>query len=143
LLRSEVSWLSTTETASLVGTQQTLRVYEVDANSRIIRGSIRRLEKDPWPALAKRFPKGTKLTGKVVKTTPQFVHVDIGDGIIAGVPKGRMITAGYEYASYEQSVVPGQGLDVVIDEVRLGDRIIKLDLQRNIVQSSESKRKSR
>ena len=143
VMKSELSWLSLTPPKpSLVGTQQTLIIYDVKSDYRIMHGSLRRLQKDPWPALARRFPKGTRLTGKVVKTTPRFVHVDIGDGIIGGVPKGRMMAAGFEYASYEESVVPGQGLDVVINEVRLNDRVITLDLQRNLSEAAKRREKS-
>jgi ribosomal protein S1 len=145
LPKSEVSWLTLTGTDKelSVDSRHDVVVYSINPDHRRIEVSMRRLENNPWPALAKRFSKGTKLRGKVIKTTPQFVHIDLGEGIIGGVPKDRMVAAGHEYASYEKSVVPGQGLDVVVTEVLVGNRIIKLDLQRNLAASPSVKQRTK
>jgi len=143
LPKAEISWLAPSESPikNLAGTRQEAVIYEVDADQRLLRCSMRRLEEDPWPKVLKRFPKGTVMRGKVIKTTPHFVHVDLGEGIVGGVPRASMIAAGFEYATFENSVVPGQGLDVVVRDVLVSKRIIILDLQRNL--SARSPLKSR
>lgn len=51
------------------------------------------------------------------------------------IPKEAMIKAGYEYADFKNTVIPDQGLDVVVTKVFLGKRRIRLDLRRNIEKS--------
>jgi hypothetical protein len=145
LPKAEVSWLADEVNTDLLrNARKRVLITHVNSDQRLIKCSIRRLENDPWPQIALRFPKGTCLQGTVIKTTPHFVHVDLGDGIVGGIPRSSMVAAGFEFAAFQKNVVPGQGLDVVVAEVLPVKQIIRLDLQRNLAsrpQSTKSRRK--
>ncbi len=44
-----------------------------------------------------------------------------------------MIAAGYEYRDFENTVVPGQKLDVIITKVFIAKRRIRIELERSSV----------
>jgi len=132
----EVSWLETDlpEETKLLYTLQQLVIYEKSEERRVLKGSIRRLEEDPWPQIHQRLPKGTELRATVLEVTSQFVRVALPDGLTGIIPKEAMMRGGFEYADFEKSVVKEQGLDVVISKVFIKKRKIRLDLKRNVSQ---------
>ena len=129
----EISWFPEADKVQgLVGSKQQVLVYEVIPENRTILCSLRRLENDPWPELHKCFSPGTEITGKVCEVNPHFVRVEIDSGLTAIIPKECMTKAGYEYADYEQNIVEGQGLEVVVTKVFIKKRKIRVDLRRNV-----------
>jgi small subunit ribosomal protein S1 len=134
LPRYETSWVENVNPTDrgLIGKQLTLVIIEKKNKERILKGSIRQKEEDPWPQIHKRLPKGTQIRGTVVEVTPHFVRVNINDGFEGILPDSSLKKAGFELADFAQTVVAGQGLDVVVTKVFLAKRRIRLDLLRNI-----------
>lgn len=130
----EVSWLETNmdEIAKLLNTRQKVIIYEKSEESRIIKGSIRRLQEDPWPQIHKRLPKGTNLRAAVLEVNPSFVRVQLPEDLIGIIPREAMIRGGYEYADFENSVVVGQGLDVTVSKVFIKKHKIRFELRRSV-----------
>ncbi len=134
LPRSEISWIDPIEPTdtSLIGEQLYLVITEKLDDERVLKGSIRQQEKDPWPLIHKRFPKGTQLRGIVAEVTPNCVRVNLPDGFQGILPESALRQAGFELADFAQTVVEGQGLDVIVTKVFLVKRRIRLDLMRNV-----------
>jgi hypothetical protein len=134
LPRFEISWTDyvPAESTDLIGQQLLLVIIEKDDDRRILTGSLRQQEADPWPLIHKRLPKGTRLRGTVAEVTPHFVRVALPDGLQGILPDSCLQNAGYELADFTKTVVEGQGLDVVVTKVFLSKRRIRLDLLRNI-----------
>ncbi|MCX5831926.1 MAG: hypothetical protein NT140_08580 [Deltaproteobacteria bacterium] len=134
LPRCEISWTDHVDPAdtALVGQQLSLVIFEKNDDERILKGSIRQQEGDPWPLIHKRLLKGTQLRGTVVEVTPLFVRVKLPDGLQGILPDSSLRKAGFELADFTKTVVEGQGLDVVVTKVFLEKRRIRLDLMRNV-----------
>jgi len=132
--RNEISWVTipSPNDNSLLESKQKVIIYDKSDESKKIKGSIRRLEKDPWPIIHEKLPRGTELRGIVAEVNPNFVTIDLPDGLQGIIPRESMIQAGFEYEDYESSVVIGQGLDVVVTKIFLKKQKIRLDLKRNI-----------
>jgi predicted RNA-binding protein with RPS1 domain len=128
----EVSWLGSDDfdPNGLLQSRQKIIIYERSGERRLIKGSIRRMEQNPWPKIHKRFPKGKELRAIVQDVTPDFVRVSLPDGLTGHIPKEEMMLGGFEYADYEQNVVSGQGLNVVVSKVFIDRQRIRLALKR-------------
>jgi len=131
---NELAWItgSLQDSGQLINTKQKVMIYDLNENERKIYGSIRRLDEDPWPEIHKNYPKGTELRGKVVEVGEQIVKVELANGTIGYIPGNELVQAGYEYADYKNTMVEGQGIDVVIQKVFIGKQRIRLGLRRNI-----------
>jgi len=132
--RQELSWIEAPdpESTELIGTVQKVRIIERPDQERILKGSIRNLVENRWPEIHKRLPKGTRLRGIVMEINPNFVRLKLPDGLQGIVLKEAMVSGGFEYADYKNTLALGQKLDVVVTKVFLKKRKIRLDLQRNI-----------
>ena len=135
----EVSWLGVEpdQREKLLNTTQRILVYEKSAEQRSLRGSIRRLEEDPWPKIHERYPKGTELRVSVLDVSQHGVAVELPEGVKGILPPETMIKGGYEYADYENTVVKGQRLDVIVSKVFLKKQKIRLELKRAVDQTEE------
>ena len=131
---NELSWFadSPVNVDALIATRIRVLVYDTSVKQHIIRASVRRLSSDPWPEIQKALPKGTLLRATVLQVTPDCVKVELPNGLVGSIPREALLAAGHELADYQNSVVPGQGLDVVVSKVFSGKRRIRLDLARNI-----------
>jgi predicted RNA-binding protein with RPS1 domain len=134
LPRHEISWTDhiRTDDTSLIGQELTLKITEKNEEQRKLIGSLRQLEDDPWPLIHKKLPKGTKLRGRVSEVTKDFVLVELPDGLEGRLPSSCLVDAGYELADYLTTVVPGQGMDVIVTKVFIARQRIRLDLLRNV-----------
>lgn len=129
----EISWLKRTEPdeCAFIGAEITVLVTTVMENKRIA-VSLRALDPDPWPKIQERLTQGTRVRGVVTKVQREFVTVALaGEGIEGRIPREEMLLAGHEYADFENTVVRGQGLNVVVKKVFAGKRKISLELERN------------
>lgn len=134
LPKNELSWIPDflRDSNKIINTAQKVMVYDINKDERKIYGSIRRLDEDPWTEIFKNYPKGTELRGKVIEVTPPIIKVELPDGLAGYIPENELVNAGYEYADYKNTVVDGQGIDVVIQKVFIGKQRIRLGLRRNI-----------
>lgn len=135
----EVSWLGVEpdQREKLLNTTQRILVYDKSAEQHALRGSIRRLEEDPWPKIHERYPKGTECRVSVLDVSRDGVAVELPEGVKGILPREAMIRGGYEYADYENTVVKGQGLDVIVSKVFLKKQKIRLELKRAVDQTEE------
>ena len=140
LPRYEISWTEhvTADNTDLIGEELSLVIIEKDDDRRVLKGSLRQKEDDPWPLIHKRLPKGTQLRGTVTEVAPHFVRVLLPDGLQGMVPDSCLKSAGFELADFTKTVVLGQGLDVVVTKVFLSKRRIRLDLARNIDENNHT-----
>jgi predicted RNA-binding protein with RPS1 domain len=133
----EMSWMEDrpADPTKFVNSTIAAVIYEVNEVDRCVRGSLRKLKNNPWPEIHGRFPPGTRLRGSVIEVdrSLHFVRVEIADGITGIVPAESMIAAGYEYRDFENTVVAGQKLDVIVTKVFINKRRIRLELERNLV----------
>lgn len=132
--KNEISWylLSDVERQKFENTIVDVKVIRSERTERILQGSIRQLEQDPWPTIHQSLSKGMIFNGKVCEVSEEYVGVKVDNGLVGRIPKSALITAGYEYANFKQNLVIGQGIDVVVSKVFLNKNYIRFDLQRNL-----------
>lgn len=131
---NELSWIteSLQDSRKLINTKHRVKIYDLNENERKIYSSIRRLDENPWPEIHKHYPKGKELRGKVVEVGEQIVKVQIPNGMIGYILGSELVQAGYEYSDYKNTMVKGQGIDVVIQKIFIDRQSIRLGLRRNI-----------
>jgi hypothetical protein len=138
----EMSWLGAeaVNTDEFIGATERVLVIGKDDEQHVITASLRLTQENPWPQIHKRYPKNTRLRGVVCDVNGQYVLVKLEDGLVGHIPRESMVKAGYEFADYEESVVVGQGLDVVVTKIFLEKKKIRLDLERNLAATQAAKR---
>lgn len=132
--KKEIVWGELPESSLLdvIGQRVAVKVLMVQPEERLIRASIRELKSNPWEEIRTNFPSGSKFLGTVIDKNPQFVSVEISDGIIGRVSKESFLNAGYEYENFLDHLLVGQRLSVEIRKVWVGKEKISLELSRNL-----------
>src|SRR5881296_132821 len=64
-----------------VGDQVTARVLKFDAEKNRVSLGLKQLGEDPWVGIARRYPQGTRLFGKVTNLTDYGAFVEVESGI--------------------------------------------------------------
>ena len=64
-----------------VGDEITVKVRKFDRERTRVSLGLKQLGEDPWVAIAKRYPEGTKLTGRVTNLTDYGCFVEIEEGV--------------------------------------------------------------
>lgn len=64
-----------------VGDEITVKVLKFDRERTRVSLGLKQLGEDPWVAIAKRYPEGTKLTGRVTNLTDYVCFVEIEEGV--------------------------------------------------------------
>ena len=64
-----------------VGDEITVKVLKFDRERTRVSLGLKQLGEDPWVAIAKRYPEGTKLTGRVTNLTDYGCCVEIEEGV--------------------------------------------------------------
>ena len=64
-----------------VGDEITVKVLKFDRERTRVSLGLKQLGEDPWVAIAKRYPVGTKLTGRVTNLTDYGCFVEIEEGV--------------------------------------------------------------
>lgn len=64
-----------------VGDEITVKVLKFDRERTLVSLGLKQLGEDPWVAIAKRYPEGTKLTGRVTNLTDYGCFVEIEEGV--------------------------------------------------------------
>ena len=64
-----------------VGEEITVKVLKFDRERTRVSLGLKQLGEDPWVAIAKRYPEGTKLTGRVTNLTDYGCFVEIEEGV--------------------------------------------------------------
>ena len=128
----EMSWKTTLNPEMFLNTKQKIIITERNDDNHMLKGSLRKLNPDPWLEIQKNVPKGTELRANVIEINSSFVKVSLPGNLEGIIPAEAMQRAGFEYADYETTIVKGQSLDVVVTHVFSKKQKIRLDLKRNI-----------
>ncbi len=64
-----------------VGDEITIKVLKFDRERTRVSLGLKQLGEDPWVAIAKRYPEGTRLTGRVTNLTDYGCFVEIEEGV--------------------------------------------------------------
>ncbi|EGG8240835.1 30S ribosomal protein S1 [Salmonella enterica subsp. enterica serovar Montevideo] len=64
-----------------VGDEVNVKVLKFDRERTRVSLGLKQLGEDPWVAIAKRYPEGTKLTGRVTNLTDYGCFVEIEEGV--------------------------------------------------------------
>jgi small subunit ribosomal protein S1 len=64
-----------------VGDEITVKVLKFDRDRTRVSLGLKQLGEDPWVAIAKRYPEGTRLTGRVTNLTDYGCFVEIEEGV--------------------------------------------------------------
>jgi small subunit ribosomal protein S1 len=102
-------------------------VLSIDVENERFSLGIKQLEDDPWDTLPKRFPRGIKVKGKVMKVTDYGAFVEIEPGIDGLVHVSEM--ADQRVDSPAAVVKPGDEIEVIILDVDPAERRISLSLK--------------
>lgn len=81
---SDMSWTRKVNHPSEVlekGDEVTTVVLEIDSTNHRISLGLKQAQEDPWADIAKRYPVGTRVTGKVTKVSSFGAFVEIEEGV--------------------------------------------------------------
>ncbi len=102
-------------------------VLEVDVDNERLSLGVKQLGQDPWDAISKRYPVGSKVKGKVTSVTDFGVFVEIEEGVEGLVHMSQLVI--------ERGVDPrtvytvGQDMDAEVTNVDNDDRRISLSMK--------------
>lgn len=133
VLKEEVSWfiLTPNQFNSFIGKTVNAKVIEINVESEKIFCSLRQIDSNPWLKVHESLPVGKEFNSKVIDVTSEYILVKLPNNYQGIIPKSELQKAGHEYANFEENVVIGQGIDVVISKVFIAKKKIRLDLKRN------------
>jgi small subunit ribosomal protein S1 len=102
-------------------------VLNIDVENERFSLGIKQLTDDPWDTLQKRFPRGVKVKGKVMKVTDYGAFVEIEPGLDGLVHVSEMSE---ERVDKPASVVkPSDEIEVIILDVDPAERRISLSMK--------------
>ena len=80
---TDMAWKRVKHPNELVnaGDEITVKVLKFDRERTRVSLGLKQLGEDPWVAIAKRYPEGTKLTGRVTNLTDYGCFVEIEEGV--------------------------------------------------------------
>jgi len=111
-----------------LGEEIKVRVLKFDREKNRVSLGLKQLDEDPWKGIARRYPIGTRVFGKVTNIADYGCFVEIEPGIEGLVHMSEMdwtnknITPG-------RFVTPGQELEVMILDVDIEKRRISLGVK--------------
>ena len=130
----ELSWFFFTNNQfkELIGSHKKVKVISIDDEKEKVFCSLRQIDTNPWVNIHSSLKVGMEFTGKVSDITSNYIQVKLPNNYYGIVPRESLEQAGYEYAKYEENLVIGQGIEVVVSKVFIERQRIRLDLKRNI-----------
>ncbi|MFC1610779.1 30S ribosomal protein S1 [Myxococcota bacterium] len=102
-------------------------VLNIDVENERFSLGIKQLTDDPWEALPRRFPRGTKVKGKVMKLTDYGVFVEIEPGIDGLCHISELADERVEKPTDVTKV--GDEVEVMVLDVDPGERRISLSIK--------------
>jgi small subunit ribosomal protein S1 len=128
---SELSWTKRIARASdvlKVGEEIDTIVLEIKREEQKISLGIRQLEANPWSHVSKKYPPGTKITGKVRNLTNFGAFVEIEEGIDGMVHVSDMSWS-RKVSNPAEILKKGQSVDAVVLEVDSANQRISLGMK--------------
>lgn len=99
-------------------------VLRIDPEERKIALGVKQLRPDPWQETANRYPRGKVVSGKVVRTAPEGVTVQLEENLIGFVPASEIARVRV-FTPEEAGVREGGRVDaMVLKADRAGRRIV-------------------
>ncbi len=127
---SDLSWTHRVKHPSEIynkGDEVEAVVLNIDIDNERFSLGVKQLTDDPWDTLPRRFPRGTKVAGKVMKVTDFGAFVEIEPGIEGLCHISELADERVEKASDIAKV--GDSIDVMILEVDPAERRISLSIK--------------
>lgn len=106
------------------GQQVAVKIKSIDPINRRIGLSMKDAEGDPWMDVADKYQAGQKVTGTVEKQEQFGIFIQLEPGITGLLPKS-VIARSEKAADYEK-LHSGDSVEIVIGEVKAGERKISL-----------------
>ncbi|MBU1085762.1 MAG: S1 RNA-binding domain-containing protein [Candidatus Beckwithbacteria bacterium] len=108
---SEISWEKVDNPGVYfkAGDKIKVKVIGVDEKSKRLNLSVKHLFDDPWEKMAKDFPEGSKVKGKITKLAAFGAFVNMAPGVdglihISKIPADKKFEAGQEITCFVESV---------------------------------------
>lgn len=129
----EMSWflLTDNQKREYIGLTQSVKVIQVDEDNEKLFCSLKQLDDDPWPKIHKSLPIGKEFKGKVCDVNYQGIQVKLPNNYYGFIPKEILLKQDDEYHDYQENVIIGQGINVIVSKVFINKQKIRLDLKRN------------
>lgn len=89
-------------------------------------------ESRDWNVVNRRYPDGTRSRAKVIRVDHDGVRCEMEEGVYGRVDRPELQAAGFEYADHQDTMVPGQMIDVVVIGRRQNREFLKLALRRTV-----------
>ena len=128
---SELSWTKRIARASdvlKVGDEIDAMVLEIKRDEQKISLGTRQLESNPWSEVAKKYPAGTKVTGKVRNLTNFGAFVEVEEGVDGMVHVSDMSWT-RKVTNPTEIVKKGQTVDAVVLEVDAANQRMSLGIK--------------
>jgi small subunit ribosomal protein S1 len=128
---SELSWTKKIRNPAQLlskGQEVAVRVLDLDSENRRVSLSLKQTEDNPWDSLARRFPVGSKVNGKVRNITDFGAFVEIEDGI-DGLVHISDFSWGERNATPTDFVKKGEEVEVVILAVDTENHKVSLGMK--------------
>ena len=128
---SEMSWTKRVNKPGdvlAIGDEVEAVVLDIDRDSRKISLGLRQKERNPWEALAEKYPKGSRITGKVRNMTNFGAFIEIENDIDGMVHVSDMSWT-RKINNPNEVLKPGQEVEVVILEINPEQQRISLGLK--------------
>ena len=128
---SEMSWTKRVNKADdvlAIGDEVEAVVLDINCERRQISLGLRQKERNPWEALAEKYPKGSRITGKVRNMTNYGAFVEIENDIDGMVHVSDMSWT-RKINNPNEVLKPGQEVEVVILDINPEQQRISLGLK--------------
>ncbi|MBG0791041.1 MAG: 30S ribosomal protein S1 [Desulfovibrionaceae bacterium] len=106
------------------GQEVAVKIKSIDPIKRRISLSMKDAEGDPWMDVADKYQAGQKVTGTVEKQEQFGIFIQLEPGITGLLPKS--VIARSENPAPFEKLHPGDAVEIVIGEVKAGERKISL-----------------
>ncbi len=127
---SELSWTKRVRHPQEVvkeGDVVEVGILTVDTEKRRISLSLKSVKEDPWTSVPERYPAGSKIKGKVVRTTEFGAFVELEDGIDGLIHISEL--ADHHVKAVTDKVKPGDEVEVRVLGVDIEKRKISLSMK--------------
>jgi small subunit ribosomal protein S1 len=127
---SEMSWTRVQDPSEVVveGQQVTAQILNVDWDKERISLSLKALAADPWEEVARRYPVGTRVQGRVARLTNFGAFVTLEEGV-DGLVHISALGAGRRVGHPKEVVSVGDQVEVQVLSVDSGKHKVSLSME--------------
>lgn len=126
---SDISWGRITHPSEVLSVGQEIEVVIIGINKEKERVSLglKQKSKNPWDDVVAKYPKGTKVNGKVVNIMPYGAFVELEDGVEGLIHVSEMSWT--KRSKPSEVLNPGDVVEVVVLDIDRDSRKISLGLR--------------